>query len=70
MKPCPICGGENLRVEEGLGIECRYCGLWFGAGGRALDLWRQMRQIRCKPHLPVEPGWLEEVWNTRVKEAK
>jgi hypothetical protein len=62
-KPCPLCGSEDLTIHPNdNGIECDDCCLWFCGSGRALAGWRE---IRKDPDLPIEPGWLVEVWNTR-----
>lgn len=60
LKPCPLCGSENIRHRPEIGIECRDCGLWLGAGSGALDRWRK---ITGREDVPL--GYLADVWNTR-----
>jgi hypothetical protein len=63
-KPCPLCGAIDPRVEQH-GIACRLCGLWFGAGSGAVDLWRD---LHCDSNrvVPKDTSWLVETWNHRA----
>lgn len=61
LKPCPLCGSDNVKADKH-GVECRECGLWYGAGFNAVERWRK---LRGDPNLPTEDGWIEEVWNHR-----
>jgi len=65
VKPCPMCGSTNLGISDH-GVDCRKCGLWYGAGGCSLERWRKFRGNSMKP---VEPGWIIESWNIREGEC-
>lgn len=62
MKPCPLCGSQDIYYEKNHGIECRRCGLWLGAGTKA---WKRYRDLHGDKCLEGEPRWLEDVWNNR-----
>jgi len=36
LKPCPLCGSEDLRLDQS-GILCRECGVFLGDGTRAAE---------------------------------
>ena len=69
LKPCPFCGGENLRIVGGVGkyVKCRDCEASSGhvLGGacnaderHAAEAWNRRQPLECEEYCPLNIGRL------------